>query len=67
MKYEKKRVYKPLIVYPYGSVQKLAKQFSVDDKTVRNALQFISRSEQAAHIRDEALKMPGVTLVQIPV
>lgn len=58
---------KPKILYPRGVVKKMAKSFGVDEKTVRNALNFVTESELAEMIRSEAVKCYGARLVRLPV
>lgn len=58
---------KPIILYERGVVQKIAKSFKCDDKTVRDALKFITESELSERIRQEALKYYGCILVRRPV
>lgn len=49
----------PVIVVPHGSTSKIAKHIGCTIQAVRNALKFISNSEQAQRIRREALENYG--------
>lgn len=51
-----KRRKKPVIIYPIGTVAKLAKHFGVSDQTVRAALRFHTDSDIANAIRRECLE-----------
>lgn len=59
-------LYKARILYEKGVIPKLAKQFSVSEHTVRNALRFVTEGEQPEAIRREALKNYGCALVKKP-
>lgn len=56
-----------VILYERGTIQKLAKVFNVTPMAVRNALRFVSDSDQAEKIREEALKYYGCVLIKKPI
>lgn len=60
------KIYKHVILYERGTVQKLALRFKVSDKTVTNALKFITEGEQPDMIREVALKEYGCVLKRRP-
>lgn len=49
----------PVIAVPHGSTTKIAKHMGCTIQAVRNALKYISNSEQAQRIRREALENYG--------
>ncbi len=54
------------IIMPLGERQKLARDFGVSLPTVRSALNGITRSELAKHIRAEALRRGGEVYQKVP-
>ena len=51
----------PVIIVPHGTTGKMAKHFGCTIQTVRNALKYISDTEQAQRIRKEAIEYYGGT------
>lgn len=60
-------LYKARILYEKGVIPKIAKEFSVSENTVRNALRFVTDGEQPDAIREFALKYHGCALVKKPI
>lgn len=50
---------RPVILCKKDTVRRLAERFGVTERTVRNALQFRSESEQAENIREACKKEYG--------
>ena len=56
-----------VILYERGPIAKLAKAFNVSKVTIRSALQFVTDSDLANQIREEALKYYGCALIKKPI
>lgn len=64
MKNAKKR---PIILYEYGTVRKLADEFGCTQRAVSNALRFVSDSERAAQIREACITKYGGKITSKPI
>ena len=58
---------RPIIIIPYGSRSRMAKELGVSMETVRKALKYITDSEEAIRIRKEALTNYGGSEVEVTV
>ena len=52
-------LYKSTILYERGVIKKLAARFNVTDRTVTNAMRFVTEGEQPDLIRATAIKEYG--------
>lgn len=55
----------PVIIVPHGQTKRIAIQFGCTIQTVRNALKYMSDTEQAQRIRKEAIELYGGTETSI--
>ena len=60
-------LYKSTILYERGVIKKLAARFNVTDRTVTNAMRFVTEGEQPDLIRATAIKEYGCVLTTRPI
>lgn len=58
---------RPKILYERGVIRRIAKRFGVTERTVLNALRFVTEGEQPNLIRKVAIKEYGCVLSNKPV